>query len=163
MKALFIGRFQPLHKGHLKILEKISKKYEKIIIVIGSAQYNHTKKNPFTAEERKKMIKQTLKEKNITNYEIYLIPDIHNPPKWVEHVNSIVPGYDIVVSNSEFNKDLFKKAGYKVMGTSLFNRDKYKGKEIRKRIKENKKWRHLVPKSTVKIIENIDAIKRIKE
>ena len=52
MKALYIGRFQPFHKGHLKILQKLAKKYDEIIIGIGSSQYSNTLENPFTSEER---------------------------------------------------------------------------------------------------------------
>ena len=38
MTALFIGRFQPFHKGHLAAIKWILKKEGKIFIVIGSNQ-----------------------------------------------------------------------------------------------------------------------------
>ena len=60
MKALFIGRFQPFHKGHLKVIKDIIKKDYRVIIGIGSSQYSHTVDNPFTSDERKKMIQETL-------------------------------------------------------------------------------------------------------
>jgi nicotinamide-nucleotide adenylyltransferase len=52
LKALFIGRFQPLHLGHLDALKQISK--EEIIIGIGSSQYSGTKENPYNFEQEKK-------------------------------------------------------------------------------------------------------------
>lgn len=163
MRALFIGRFQPFHKGHLKIINKISKEYDKIIIAIGSSQYKDTKDNPFSADERKKMIKETLEEKKIDNYKIVLIPDIHNPPKWVDHVNKIIPDYDVFITNSDLNKKLFSEKGYKIIETPMYDRNNFSGCNIRKRIRNDDEWQDLVPKTVIDIIKDIDGIKRIKK
>ena len=163
MKALFIGRFQPVHKGHLMVLQDASKKYDKIIIGIGSSQYSNTKDNPFSADERKKMIKESLEKSNISNYHIVLIPDIHNPPKWVSHVLSIVSDFDIVLSNNSFTKKLFLEKGYIVKETPVFEKSRYSGKEIRKRIRMGEQWEDLVPSPVVNIINDIDGVNRIKK
>ena len=60
MKALFIGRFQPFHLGHLLLLQRLSKQYDEFIIGIGSSQYQNTYDNPFSEEERRQMIIQSL-------------------------------------------------------------------------------------------------------
>ena len=57
-KALFIGRFQPFHQGHLDAIKQISE--DEIIIGIGSSQYSKTDDNPYSFEERQKMIEKTL-------------------------------------------------------------------------------------------------------
>ena len=163
MKALFIGRFQPFHKGHLKVIKNESKEYKKIIIGIGSSQYSHTKDNPFTAEERKIMIKKSLDAIGIKNYKIIFIPDIHNPPKWVNHILSIFSDFDIVITNNSFTKSLFLEKGYKVKKTRLYEKNKYSGKEIRKRIIKNEQWKDLVPNEIYKIIKEIDGVRRIKK
>jgi len=119
MKALYVGRFQPFHNGHLKIIQNESKKYEEIIIAIGSSQYDHTEMNPFTSDERKQMIEKSLKEININNYRIELLQDIHNLSKWVEHVISIVSDFNVVLSNSDLTKRLFKEKGYIVKETPI--------------------------------------------
>ena len=36
--ALFIGRFQPLHKGHIAVIKNLMKKYDKVLVGIGSAE-----------------------------------------------------------------------------------------------------------------------------
>jgi Nicotinamide mononucleotide adenylyltransferase len=43
MEILFIGRFQPFHKGHLKTLISLAKKADLIKIVIGSKQFSFEK------------------------------------------------------------------------------------------------------------------------
>lgn len=163
MKALYIGRFQPFHKGHLKVIKTIYKDYDQIIIGIGSSQYNNTYDNPFTSSEREQMIKETLNANKIKNYKIILIPDIHNPPKWVDHVLSIYSDFDIVVTNSEFVNFLFTEKGFKVLNTELFEKEKLSGNVIRKKINKNEKWEHLVPKQVVNIIKEKNGENRIRK
>lgn len=45
--ALFVGRFQPFHLGHLKVIKDILKKNDFIVIAIGSSDEKNTDKNPF--------------------------------------------------------------------------------------------------------------------
>ena len=49
MRALYIGRFQPFHLGHLHIVKYILEVSKEVIIAIGSSG-SHTVHNPFTAE-----------------------------------------------------------------------------------------------------------------
>ncbi|RMF91195.1 MAG: nicotinamide-nucleotide adenylyltransferase, partial [Methanobacteriota archaeon] len=60
MKALFIGRFQPLHKGHMMIIKRILEETDALSIVIGSSQHAGTPENPFSADEREEMLRRAL-------------------------------------------------------------------------------------------------------
>jgi nicotinamide-nucleotide adenylyltransferase len=162
MKALFIGRFQPFHLGHLLLLERLSNQYEEIIIGIGSSQYQNTYDNPFSESERKQMITQSLTAVGIHKFRIVAIPDIHNPPRWVDHVCSIVSDFDVIIANNPFTRKLFSEKGYAVKGTAFFDRKRYSGKEIRRRIIQDEPWSELVPEVVFKNITDIDGIKRIK-
>lgn len=163
MKALFIGRFQPFHKGHLKVIQKILEDFDEVLIGIGSSQYLHTVDNPFSGEEREKMIEESLKEAGLKNYKIVLILDIHNPPKWVDHVVNIVSDFDIVITNNDFTQELFRKKGFKTINTQFFDKTNFSGKKIRKLMADGKKWEEFVPKSVSKIIHEINGVKRIKD
>ena len=55
-RALFVGRFQPFHYGHLHAVESILKENDELLLVVGSAQMSHEPDNPFTAGERIEMI-----------------------------------------------------------------------------------------------------------
>ena len=163
MKALFIGRFQPFHKGHLKVIQNISKKYDEIIVGIGSSQYGYTLDNPFTSDERKLMIERSLKKTGINNYKIILIPDIHNPPKWVDHVLSIFSDFDVIITNNSLTKRLFSEKGYSVEKTSLYDKNRFSGKEIRRRMKKGERWKHLVPDEVSNLIKEIKGEQRLIE
>ncbi len=162
MIALFIGRFQPFHNGHLHIIKDASKKYEKIIIGIGSSQYSNTLENPFSADERKLMIKKSLDNNGVINYKIVLIPDIHNPPKWVDHVLSIFSDFDVVITNNSLTKRLFFEKGFNVKETKLYKKDIYSGKIIRLKMVNNEQWRNSVPLDVYNIIKHIKGVERLQ-
>ena len=87
MRGLLIGRFQPVHKGHIYVIKEIQKVVDEIIICIGSAQKSHSQENPFTAGERVMMLKKSLYENGITtNYYILPIPDVDNNAVWISHI-----------------------------------------------------------------------------
>jgi bifunctional NMN adenylyltransferase/nudix hydrolase len=57
---VFIGRFEPLHNGHLSVIRRALDLCERPIILIGSAFAPRTIKNPWTAAEREVMIRAAL-------------------------------------------------------------------------------------------------------
>lgn len=119
-RALFIGRFQPFHVGHLSVLHQ-SKilGWDEVIIGIGSAQYSGLDNNPFTYEQRVKIIQaSTQNDPELPKLHILALPDIHDDAKWVAHVNTIIANnnlsYDIVFSGNANVYTLFEKAGVSV-------------------------------------------------
>jgi nicotinamide-nucleotide adenylyltransferase len=163
--ALFIGRFQPLHHGHIYVIKNILKSFKIVKIGIGSSQLSYTLNDPFTNEERKKFLDAALKKRGISSkrYEIFYIPDIFNAKKWVDHVISIVGEFNSVFSNSDWVRELFFKKGRKVEQKITIFQKSFNGNNIRNLIiKNNKKWKTLVPKEIVTLIEEFDGINRIQ-
>ena len=162
MNALIIGRFQPFHNGHLKLIQSLIKEYDEIIIGIGSSQYSYTMNNPFSAEERTKMIEQSLLDAKISNFRVVNIPDIHEYPKWVDHVLIIVSDFDVVISNNELTQELFSAKGFQVKTTPLFQKKEWSGRKIRQRMYEGKTWKMFVPPSVYELITSIHGVQRIQ-
>ena len=160
MKELFIGRLQPFHNGHLRLISELTKSYDHIIIGIGSSQYFHTSENPFTFEERSEMITKALFEQNINNFSIIAIPDLHDPPNWVKHVTNLTPQFDVVITNNDFTNQLFKEKGYVIKHTPIYNRQEFSGREIRRRIREHESWKELVPPAVYQYIKQINGDQR---
>ena len=73
-RGILIGRMQPVHNGHIQVINKILEEVDEIIIGIGSAQLSHELKDPFTAGERIVMMSQALAEMNIDPKRYYIIP-----------------------------------------------------------------------------------------
>lgn len=55
--AVFIGRFQPFHNGHLKVLKKAFEVADRVLVLVGSSNRARDTRNPFTFTERLDMIR----------------------------------------------------------------------------------------------------------
>ena len=56
--ALLIGRFEPVHSGHLALLQEALRQAPQVIVVVGSAWQPRSPKNPFTWQEREAMLRE---------------------------------------------------------------------------------------------------------
>ena len=160
-KGLILGRFQPFHFGHLKLIESIVNDKVLPLICIGSAQYSHTVDNPFTVKERKEMIMAVLQSLNC-EYEIFEIPDINNYDLYVSHLETFVPEFDQIYSGNPIVQRLFDEAGYKVVKLEMFNREVWEGSAIRLAMREGGDWESAVPNQIVDIIQHIAGTERLK-
>ncbi len=164
MIGLFIGRFQPFHRGHLQAIEWILTQCKQVIILIGSSQSCYHPDNPFTVGERVEMITRTLRSKNLSSKCIVLsVPDVNNNALWVAHINSLIPRYDIVFTNNPLTETLLKDSGRKVSNIPFFKRKEYDATSVRKSLSLNKGWKNKVPEEVKKFIDEIGAVKRMKD
>lgn len=161
--SLIIGRFQPLHNGHMEVIRKVAAESDHLIIGIGSAQYSHTRENPFTAGERYLMIAEALKAEGIDDAYVVPVEDLNRYSVWVSQVKSICPPFSIVYSNNQYTRRLFYEAGFEVRDSPLYNRSEYSGTQVRQKILEGGDWKSLVPGKVAEIIEEIDGVSRIME
>ncbi len=164
-RALFVGRFQPFHYGHLHAIEKILEECNELVLVVGSAQMSHEHDNPFTAGERIEMIRAALEAADIPadRYMIIPIPDAPAHRVWVSAVESQTPRFDLVYSNQPLTRRLLIEAGYKVKRIPMYHRGKYEATEIRRRMLEEEDWSDLVPPEVHRIIVDIDGEKRVRD
>lgn len=157
LPGLFIGRFQPFHKGHLDGIQQILTHEKKVIIAIGSSEVFGTEDNPFTASERYQMIEASLEEAKIHEKQYRIIPvrDIHNDAKWVEHVRNTTPPFGNVYTGSSIVKKLFKKDGRHRVVTLKKNL-KINGTLIRRKIKkgEENSLKSLVSNKALNLLQN---------
>ena len=164
IRGILIGRMQPVHNGHLQVIDKILEEVDEIIIGIGSAQLSHELKDPFTAGERIVMMSQALAEMNIDPKRCYIIPmeDINFNAIWPSHVKMMTPPFSIVYSGNPLVKQLFAEEGFEVRQPPLYDRLHLSGTEVRRRILKDENWQELVPKATADVLSEINGIERLK-
>jgi nicotinamide-nucleotide adenylyltransferase len=56
--GLYLGRFQPLHKGHAFVISRMFCDCENVIIAVGSAQEEGTIRNPLSYSFRERLIRR---------------------------------------------------------------------------------------------------------
>lgn len=164
MRALYVGRFQPFHRGHEKVVDDIARDgdVDEVVVAVGSAQMSHSVRNPFTAGERVIMITKALEDRDTTVYAIP-IEDLNRNAVWTQHVRSMCPPFDVVYSNNPLIVRLFEEESVEVRESTLFERDRYSGSEIRERMRENGEWRPLVPGAVESVVDEVDGVQRIRD
>ncbi|MBL7055072.1 nicotinamide-nucleotide adenylyltransferase [Candidatus Woesearchaeota archaeon] len=161
--ALFIGRFQPFHKAHLQDIKNILKDCDKLIISIGSSQHSNTQDNPFSFEERIEMIEDALISENIGNYTIFPVPDVGNDSKWIEHLITLVPKFDIVYTGNDWTEKCFKNYKEKFMVKKIKLIPGINSTTIRDKMIKNENWQELVPETVIGFIKRVKGAERIKK
>jgi len=160
-RGILVGRFQPFHDGHLRVVEDIVDEVDELVLGIGSADASHEHRNPFTAGERVMMVQRTLESLDTRVYPVPL-EDIDRNSVWVSHVQSMSPRFDVAYSNNPLVVRLFEEAGVEVRETGMFDREHLKGSEIRDRMAAGDDWARFVPAAVVEVIEEIDGVERIQ-
>jgi nicotinamide-nucleotide adenylyltransferase len=162
---LYIGRFQPVHHGHVHAIKHIVSNHERILIAIGSSLTSHDKDNPFTFGERLQMLHLALGEAGIGLEKTVItgVPDIpYAHFLWVRLVEAMCPPFKLVYTNQPFTGRLFKEAGYEVRPIPFLERERYSGAEIRRRIILGVDWSQLVPASVHKYLVSIGGPERVR-
>ena len=109
-KALYTGSFDPLTNGHLNIIERAAKLYDELTIGI---IVNPSKKCMFSLEERKYMIRETLKHLSNVKVECFsgLLADYVNENSF----NVVVRGlraamdFEYEIQMAQMNARLFNE------------------------------------------------------
>ncbi len=162
MDGLLVGRFQPFHLGHLQALEFALDKIDNLWLGLGSSNKPIEKNNPFSTEERKKMILSSIDDSMKEKISIYFIPDLDNHMKWIEMIDDVVPQFQIVFSNDPLTDHLYSKRNVEVISIPFLNRDDLSGTNIRDLIISDQKWEHLVPEGTKNFLIENSAKDRLK-
>lgn len=157
--ALFIGRFQPFHKGHLYSLKKCLEIAESVVVAVGSSQESGTENNPWDYKVRKRMVCEVVRgigaESRIKR--ICSCPDNPSDRAWQMDLKRRAGHFDVVVSNNEWVLSIFREAGYVVYESGLHNRDELEGLKVRALMRAgDDKWKERVPMEIVKLFDNND-------
>jgi bifunctional NMN adenylyltransferase/nudix hydrolase len=87
-----IGRFQPFHLGHKRIIESALGQSRHVIVLVGSPNVARSFRNPFTHEERIGMIRSVFPDESKSARLIVMAIDDHlyNETAWIAEVKRAV-------------------------------------------------------------------------
>ncbi len=161
--ALYIGRFQPFHNGHLHALKSILDDNESVIIALGSADKSFEKDNPLRIEEREEIIEGVLKAEGIDHNRYILMPvdDIGDDERWVKHVEMCLPPFKRIYSGTPLVQDLFKKDGsHEVLDVSFL--EGHNATMVRERVLSGEDYSDLIYGYTREYLERIGFKERME-
>lgn len=88
--AVLIGRFQPLHWGHLALIQQALQTAPQVVIVLGSAFAARSPKNPFTWQERERLIHASLPAADAARVRCVPVRDYYDTTRWVQAVQQAI-------------------------------------------------------------------------
>lgn len=88
--AVFIGRFQPFHRGHAAVIREALSIATKVAVIVGSAGSSRSHRNPFTYTERVEMIRSSFPEDASRLFFAPVEDTIYNDELWVKNVQAAV-------------------------------------------------------------------------
>lgn len=129
MKYVYIGRFQPFHKGHKAIVDltvKMMKPEDTFMIIIGSADQQETERNPLSASQRQEMLSIELEGYPVTISTINDSP--YNYDLWIERLCAKMLGFRSATHEDFLEKrEDFMKGFSNICIVGMENVDEYIG------------------------------------
>ena len=101
--AVWIGRFQPFHVGHERILNKIREEFNNVIIILGTPQIG----DRFSFEDRKIFLNFLCTEMQFTKFYILTHQDHEDDHKWAYEIVKLFNWF--ILKNSVLIKSIKKK------------------------------------------------------
>ncbi len=149
--GLFIGRFQPFHKGHLHALESASSLCSELAIGVGSSQEAGTDSNPLPARTRIRIIRAGLKGTGLDAKRIrfFEIPDSDSNDAWFCSIMGRYPKVDVVFSRTRLVKKIFSGHGITVVSPEWYLRRRLSATRIRYLIRRGKGWQDRIPEGAI--------------
>lgn len=88
--AVLIGRFQPVHNGHVALLHAALAEAPRVIVLLGSAHQARSPRHPFSWTERAEMLRLALPEAERERVDIVPLRDLYDEARWVQAVRAAV-------------------------------------------------------------------------
>jgi len=149
-----VCRWKPVHLGHSVLLETLCERSEKVLVGIGSTNRRNAR-NPFSADESARMIELVLSPR-FENFEIVLVPDLDDGPRWAAMVRERFSDLDIFVTANDRVRKLMAPFYRIVHPASLVPEEKHvpiDGTLVREGIARGGDWRSLVPAAVARYME----------
>lgn len=157
MDGLFVGRFQPFHKGHLHAIHYALERAIRLHVGIGSSDAAPSARNPFSAAERYRMVESCVDPERVSIFEV---PDYHDHSRWAAHI-ARAASFEVVFTNDEQTRHVYERRGVDTMAVPFEERRRLSGTNVRRLLGTGGDWRPLVPDGAGAVLDEIGAAARL--
>ncbi len=171
LRALYLGRFQLFHLGHVDVLQHIDGADDvgEIAIAVGSIQYDWQQKspewpwanNPFTFDERREMIERSLHGVLEKPWSLFGVADTHEHESWFAGLCATVGEFGCYYSSDEREREFFRAHGKEAR--DFPRKYAFHAGSIRRRIADGVDYRPFVPDGTRLVLEGMSIKERMHQ
>jgi nicotinamide-nucleotide adenylyltransferase len=115
-RAVVVLRAQPVHVGHVRLLEQAAALADEVIVVVAAAEQAYSQQNPFTAGERLQLLRASLSTTQLSRCWLVALPS----PAWaamaVTQLRFCLPAFDVIVTNNPVLQAMAEAEGIAVVG-----------------------------------------------
>lgn len=158
-RGAFVGRFQPFHRGHHRVVRDYVDRFDDLVIVVGSSMAARTPRNPLSAAERARIIRACHPGRPI----VFLPDESRGEAGYEAWANRLIDETeaDVIITRNELVTRLVREfTAARTEEQPLYEPDRYSGTEIRRRIRAEEPWRDLVPECCVDEVARYESVIR---
>jgi len=158
--AVYWGRFNPPHEGHLRVIRRFRARY-RLIVAIGSSERSNERANPFSGRERRAMLEAYLKERRVPGVRVVTLKD---GPSVAWALETLIRRCrpDVLLLSREKNA-LAARAKQRVRVVRFARRGTVSSTRIRRAIaRGDPSWIALTGRSVAKLVVRYDGVRRIR-
>lgn len=86
MRGVFIGRFSPVHRGHIAVMTEMFEQCAKSLVIIGSCTEPMSMRHFFSYEQRRSLIKTIFP----VALSVMGMPDYHSDEVWLTALDDVI-------------------------------------------------------------------------
>jgi nicotinamide mononucleotide adenylyltransferase/SAM-dependent methyltransferase len=164
--GLLVGRFQVVTVAMAQWLAGL-RGFERLVVVITSADHANTRRNPLSAQEREQLLRPALAAAGVP-FEVVRVADVAQSEAWVAHVLrgvqealglTLTPEGARVLSQNRDVKGLFEAAGFTVEAREV------KGltpQELLERVASGRPWADGATEATRAFLSQPEVLERLR-
>lgn len=130
----------------MSIVEKIFQNdFERLLLIIGSADKSGTDENPWNVQEREEVIRASIPLEIQEKIDIASLADTPDDDEWYENLKALLPSEIILFTGNDWVKDICERHGIQTDWIGSYDVD-ISGTRIREMIKRGEdvsRWTHI--------------------
>ena len=145
--ALFLGRFQPLHNGHVRVIRSLLLHHVRVVVGIGYSQEKN-EKNPYSLACRRAMLTNVFGKK----ISVIAIRDRYGNKEWTQELLHKAKGVKYLYYGPGQWESVYKKTGLMLRKVPRY--DGISATMIRRRLHKSMPVEGLVPEEIIELVRN---------
>jgi bifunctional NMN adenylyltransferase/nudix hydrolase len=102
--AICIGRFQPVHLGHIDLIQQALQIADEALVIIGSSFQTSSPRNPFDWQLRQAALEAALPADLLPRVQFHPLRDFYDTARWANELSTLVQQH--LESNRQLNGDI---------------------------------------------------------